>query len=109
MHAGVAANASVSPVETLAVPGAIVTVLIDIVEVPAMVTSAELSFVTPLSVAFMKSPTVPAVLPAVKIAEALLPANEPIALFVSVQANAISEVGQLSVHEGAAVKVCAPP
>jgi hypothetical protein len=73
----------------------------------ATVITVELSFVTLLSVAFTKIPTVPAVVPAVNVTEAPLPVREPSVLLVRDQAY-VMVPGQVELHVGLAVKGCVP-
>ena len=84
LHVGEAANDCVPPEVRLAVPGVIATEVNSHPPVAVTVTIATgLCFVIPLSVALTKSPTVPAVLPAVKVTDApLLALRLPIRLFV---------------------------
>lgn len=110
LHVGEAANDCVPPEVRLAVPGVIATEVNSHPPVAVTVTIATgLCFVIPLSVALTKRPTVPAVLPAVKVSE--LPdvaLTEPLALFVRDHENVVPD-GQVAVHVGVAAKDCMPP
>jgi len=74
-------------VDRLAEPGFMdIVLMVTVCEFPVIVISAEAPSVVPLSEALTKRPTVPVLLPAVKITEAPLPVTAPIAPLVRVQA-----------------------
>ena len=60
--------------------------MVTVCDPPVIVISAEAPLTVPLSEALTKRPTVPALLPAVKITEEPLPVTAPIAPLVRVQA-----------------------
>jgi hypothetical protein len=72
------------PAARLTTAGESVTKLRTGVETPVMVITAESPSVTVPSVALTKRPTTPALLPAVKVTEAVVPVTYPMALFVRV-------------------------
>jgi hypothetical protein len=105
LHVGVAVKTCLPLVATVAVAGLTDTEA----RVTEMVISAELMIVTPLSVALTKSPTFPAVLPAVKVTEEPVePLSVPIEPLVRAHANVVPE-GQVLLHVVVVVKACPPP
>jgi hypothetical protein len=80
LHVGVAVKSCVFPAATEGAVGPTATEL-RVTTGAVTVISAEAVSVVPLSVAFTKMPSVPAVLPAVNDSEAPVPLIEPIPVF----------------------------
>jgi hypothetical protein len=105
LHTRVAVNPCDPSVFTVADVGLTETELRAI----TVITVAELCLVTPLRVVLTNRPTVPPVMPALKVGVAVVGfVSEPIAPFVRVQAKVAPEP-QVPLHTGVAVNPCVPP
>jgi hypothetical protein len=109
VHVGLAVKLPTSPVDSVVDDGITVTEVRLEVAVVIVMMLGTLWTVTPPSVAFTNRPTVPGVVPAVKVVgEPVLELIMPMVLLVRDQENTVP-AGHVPLHTGVAVKDCACP